>query len=67
MIVASTMVPVAFEVNIHRFQHRSAKVVFFQQMPKLAHLRFVRRRFVAKINLRKVAHQRRVVQRFFHR
>ena len=54
-------------MNVHRFQNRYAEAVLFQQMTELVYRRLVRHRLVAQIDLRELPHQRRVVQRLFHR
>src|ERR1035437_3999630 len=56
-----------FQMKVHCLQYRATEVVLFQKMTKLADRRLVRHRLVAKIDLRELAHQRRVVQCLFDR
>ena len=55
------------QMKVDRLQHGSAKVVLFEKVAELADGSFVGYRFVAKIDPGEAPHQRRVVQRFFHR
>jgi len=54
-------------MNIDRLQHCTAEVVLFQKMTKLADRCLVGHWLTAKIDLRELAHQRRVIQCLFYR
>jgi hypothetical protein len=55
------------QVQIGRAQNLGPKSMFFQQMPKLAHRGFARRRLLPQIDPHESPHHRRVIQGLFHR
>src|SRR5207253_5211329 len=72
-MVASTIVPVVIRTPCAcrcRFtcpQDLFPQLVFFQQVPELAHRGLVRHRLTAQINAHELPHHPRVVQRLFYR
>src|SRR5438105_7052168 len=70
MIVASTIVPVAtfspFAAKC-RCTSSLAQIVRFEQMTEAAHRRLVGHRLAAEVDVDKMPHGRRIVERLFHR
>jgi hypothetical protein len=54
------------QMQVHRLQHRAAKVVLFKQMAKAQNRRFIRRRSHAEVYASKPPQCRGLVIRLFH-
>src|SRR5437660_6948685 len=73
MIVASTIVPgrhlqsLGGQVPLHFVEQQLAQIVRFEQMTEAAHRRLVGHRLAAEVDVDKMPHGRRIVERLFHR
>ncbi len=59
--------PLGLQMQVHCPQNLFPQMVLFQQVPKLAHRRLIRRRLGSQINSHELPQGRRVVQSLFHR